>query len=143
MFKGRIISRSNVNGKVHTFQKDFDDYDTYQKFVSENPEYNTVDIFRNFWNPWGELDRFFGIGNGTHRETLPAPTKHLPEGVSLDKYERRRLEKRQSEAEKAEKRYTLEKSKTYLEDYLSENPEDQEAQDDLKKIESELQSLAN
>lgn len=143
MFKGRIISRSNVNGKVHTFQKDFDDYDTYQSFMSENPEYNTGDIFRSLWNPWGQLDRFFGIGNGTQYETLPAPTKHLPEGINLDKYERRRIEKRQSEIEKTEKRYALEQSKKYLEDYLTEHGDDSEARDDLKKIEKELESLAS
>lgn len=44
-------------------------------------------------------------------------------------------------AEQAERRYSLEQSKTYIQDYLSENPDDSDAQDDLKKIEQELQKL--
>lgn len=52
MFKGRVISRSNINGKVHTFQKDFDDYESYQSFLAENPDFNTTRIFENIWQPF-------------------------------------------------------------------------------------------
>ncbi|MFO0763920.1 MAG: hypothetical protein U0518_03630 [Candidatus Gracilibacteria bacterium] len=140
MFQGRIVSRSNINGKVHTFQKDFDDYDSYQKFINENPEYNTKGLFQNFFDGWNSpFDSFFALPGGTR--TLPADIKHLPDGVDLTKYENRRAEKRRMSAEQAERRYSLEQSKTYIQDYLSENPDDSDAQDDLKKIEQELQKL--
>lgn len=140
MFRWRIISRSNVNGKVHTFQKDFDDYDAYQEFVRENPEYNPTRLIGNFWNPWSAWDGLFPSLTGAGA-TLPADTRYLPEGVDLDKYEKRRLEKRQTEAEKMEKRRSLESSKAYLSDYLEENPDDTEAKSDLEKVEAELKSL--
>ena len=142
MFKWRVISRSNVNGKVHTFQKDFDDYDDYQKFVGENPEYNPSRLFENFWNPWWFLWSHFPHGNELQNPVLPADTKYLPEGIDLDKYEKRRAEKRQSEAEKAMRRQSLERSEAYLKDYLREDPEDTDAKDDLEKIEKELKALA-
>lgn len=106
-----------MNGKVHTFQKDFDDYDDYQGFLDCNPEYHPSSFFRNFWNPWATLDGFMTPRIGEMR-SLPANTKYLPEGVDLEKYEKRRLEKRQTEAEKAEKRHSLEGTKEYLEDFL-------------------------
>lgn len=140
MFKWRIISRSNVNGKVHTFQKDFDDYDTYQEFITKNPEYDTTSLFRGFWNPWSTWESLFPVHTQSNT-LLPANTKHLPEGVNLEKYEKRRLERRQSEAEKAEKRHSLEQTQSYLKNYLEENPDDSEAKDDLTKIEKELASL--
>lgn len=56
MFTGRIVSRSNINGKVHTFQKDFDDYDTYQKFIAEHPEYSNDRLFSPFLDPWSALE---------------------------------------------------------------------------------------
>jgi hypothetical protein len=92
MFKWRIISRSHVNGKVHTFQKDFDDYDQYQEFIGNHPEYNVVDSFQPLWNPWRVLDRFV-LPSWT--EELPVDTKYLPEGMDLSKYETRRREKRE------------------------------------------------
>lgn len=61
--------------------------------------------------------------------------------MNLEKYEKRRLERRQSEAEKAEKRHSLEQTQSYLKNYLEENPDDSEAKDDLTKIEKELASL--
>lgn len=140
MFKWRIISRSNINGKVHTFQKDFDDYDAYQEFVTKNPEYDTSNLFRNAWNPWSMWDRFF-TPTYAPENILPANTKHLPEWIDLEKYEKRRVEKRQSETEKVEKRHTLDRTKSYLESYLAENPDDKEAKDDLAKVEKELASL--
>ncbi len=140
MFKGRIISRSNVNGKIHTFQKDFDDYATYEEFLGDHPEYSPRNFLENFWNPWRGLERITP-GGYTDTSQLPADTKHLPEGVDLEKYEKRRQEKRQTEAEKAEKRYSLERSKSYLEDYLKENMDDQDARSDLEKIEKELSVL--
>lgn len=141
MFKWRVVSRSNVNGKVHTFQKDFDDYDDYQKFVGENPEYDTSRLFTNFWNPWNIWDNPLLSGHGATLPSLPADVRHLPEGVDLEKYEKRRVEKRQTEAEKLEKRQSLERSKSYLTDYLEENPDDTEARSDLEKIEKELDTL--
>lgn len=140
MFRWRIISRSNVNGKVHTFQKDFDDYDTYQEFIGQNPEYSPRGFLENFWNPWGSLERY--LPNYEDTRTLPADTRHLPEGVDLDKYEKRRLEKRQSEAEKLQKKQSLERSEVYLKDYLEENPDDQDAKSDLEKIQKELKTFA-
>ena len=139
MFKWRIISRSNVNGKVHTFQKDFDDYDSYKEFVGQHPEYSPRSFLENFWNPWGTLDRY--LPNYGDSRLLPADTRHLPEGVDLEKYEKRRHEKRQTEAEKLAKKQSLERTVAYLTDYLEENPDDTEARSDLEKIEKELQPL--
>ena len=135
MFKWRIISRSNINGKVHSFQKDFDDYDSYQEFIGNNPEYAPRPFLTNFWNPWLAIDR-------PYEASVPVDTKYLPDGIDLGKYENRRIEKRQSEAEKAQKKYSLERSKSYLEDYLAENPDDSEAKTDLEKIDSEIKLLA-
>ena len=141
MFQWRIVSRSNINGKVHTFQKDFDDYDSYQKFINENPEYNTKNLFQNFLSGWNSpFDSFFTLPGGSV-QALPADTKHLPEGIDLNKYENRRTEKRRLAAQNAEKRYSLEQSKAYIQDYLTENPDDSDAQADLKKIEQEIQKL--
>jgi hypothetical protein len=40
------------------------------------------------------------------------------------------------------RRQSLERSESYLKDYLRENPEDTDAKDDLEKIEKELKALA-
>lgn len=141
MFQWRIVSRSNINGKVHTFQKDFDDYDSYQRFVSENPEYNTKSLFQNFLGWWSSpFDSLFTLPGSA--QTFPADTKYLPDGVDLIKYENRRSEKRRIAAENAEKRYSLEQSRAYIQDYLIENPDDSEAWSDLEKIEKELKQLS-
>lgn len=140
MFRWRIISRSNVNGKVHTFQKDFDDYDSYQEFVGAHPEYSPRSFLENFWNPWASFDRYLPSTDDTRY--LTADTRHLPEGVDLEKYEKRRAEKRQTEAEKLAKKQSLERTQAYLKDYLEENPDDQDARSDLEKVEKELSSLA-
>jgi hypothetical protein len=125
---------------VHTFQKDFDDYDSYQEFVGQNPEYSPRHLLESWWNPWVSFDRLMP----TYQESslLPAHSQHLPEGMDLSKYEKRRAEKRQTEAEKLEKKRSLENTKAYLSDYISENPEDKDAQSDLEKIEKELKTLA-
>lgn len=139
MFKWRIISRSNINGKVHSFQKDFDDYDAYHDFVERNPEYSPRQALIDFWNPWSVFDRSYPtqiLGSNT-----PVDSKYLPEWVDLWKYENRRLEKRQTEAENLQKKYSLERSKVYLEEYLGENPDDTEAKADLDKIQSEIKLL--
>jgi hypothetical protein len=129
-----------VNGKVHTFQKDFDDYDSYQEFVGNHPEYSPRNLLENFWNPWSTFDKYLPTTDDAHY--LPADTRHLPEGIDLEKYEKRRIEKRQSEGEKLAKKQSLERTKAYLNDYLEENPNDTDAQSDLEKIEKELSSLA-
>lgn len=129
-----------MNGKVHTFQKDFDDYDSYQEFIGHNPEYSPRSFLDAFWNPWGMADRYLPFSD--HVQVLPADTRHLPEGVDLEKYEKRRAEKRQSEAEKAAKKQSLERSVAYLQDYLSENPDDTDASSDLETLQKELSSLA-
>lgn len=67
--------------------------------------------------------------------------KHLPEWIDLEKYEKKRLEKRQTEAEKYEKKQSLERTEAYLQDYLEENPDDTDAQSDLETIQKELKSL--
>ncbi len=72
---------------------------------------------------------------------LPADTRHLPEGIDLEKYEKRRLEKRQTEAEKIAKRHSLERTIAYLKDYLEENADDSDAKSDLEKVEKELEGL--
>ena len=123
-FHWRIISRSNVNGKVHTFQKDFDDYESYQQ--------RSVQLRHH---PRALLPR----GAVGHRPVLPH--RHLPEGVDLEKYEKRRTEKKQSEAEKIRKRHTLERTQAYLKDYLEEDPDDSDAKSDLEKVEKELSEL--
>ena len=74
--------------------------------------------------------------------SLPTNTKYLPEGIDLSKYENRRLEKRQSEAEKLQKKYSLERSKAYLDDYIAENPDDADAKADIDKIEKEIKTLS-
>lgn len=139
MFKWRIVSRSNINGKIHTFQKDFDDYDTYQEFIGNNPEYSPRTLLENFWNPWSTYERFLP----TYRDapTLVADTRHLPDGINLEKYEKRRAEKRQSESERLAKKQSLERTQAYLADYIAENPDDTEAKSDLEKIESEIKNL--
>ena len=139
MFQWRIITRSNMNGKVHTFQKDFDNYDDYQKFVGDHPEYDSVRLFQNFWNPWSLYDNTLLSGKGSTLSSLPVDTRHLPEGINLDKYEQRRTEKKQSEAEKIAKKQSLERTEAYLKDYIEENPDDGDAQWDLEKIEKELE----
>lgn len=140
MFKWRIISRSNVNGKIHTFQKDFDDYDTYRSFLDENPEYLPKAYLGDWWSPWKTwnplLPDFI-----EDRKMLPTDTRHLPEWVNLEKYEKRRLEKRQTETEKLLKKQSLESTVAYLKDYLEENPDDNEAKGDIEKIEKELKTL--
>ncbi len=140
MFKWRIVSRSNINGKVHSFQKDFDDYDTYQEFVANNPEYSPHSFLENFWSPMNFWNQFQPTYQDTVR-AIPGNTKYLPEGMDLSKYENRRIEKRQSEAEKLQKKYSLERSREYLEDYITENPDDTEAKKDMEKIEKELKTL--
>ncbi len=88
----------------------------------------------NFWNQF----------QPTYQDTvraIPGNTKYLPEGMDLSKYENRRIEKRQSEAEKLQKKYSLERSREYLEDYITENPDDTEAKKDMEKIEKELKTL--
>lgn len=141
MFKWRVVSCSNVNGKIHSFQKDFDDYDSYQEFIDKNPEYSSRMLTWNLWNPWRVLDwsqKVLGLEN----LMTPVDTKYLPAGIDLEKYETRRLEKRQTEAEKWEKKRSLERSKEYLEDYIAENPKDAEAKSDIEKIMKELKALA-
>ena len=140
MFKWRIVSRSNINGKVHTFQKDFDDYDDYRTFLDENPDYLPRATLWDWWSPWRDWNPL--LPDFQEMTLLPADTRHLPEWVNLDKYERRRLEKRQTESEKLMKKQSLERSRAYLVDYLEENPDDTEAKSDLEKINSELESMA-
>ena len=138
MFKGRVISRSNINGKVHTFQKDFDDYESYRSFIEENPDFNTSRLFENVFHPLQFWSGFPFTQNGSLLTNQSTLTKYLPEWVNLEKYEKRREEKRIEQVEKAEKKQTLEKSKSYLMDYMNENPDDTEAREDLEKIEQEL-----
>lgn len=141
MFKWRIISRSNVNGKVHTFQKDFDDYEAYRTFLDDNPDYLARATLWDWWSPWNQWNPL--LPDFQEIALLPTDTRHLPEWVDLEKYEKRRIEKRQTEAEKILKRQSLERSKAYLQDYLEENPDDNEAKTDLATIENELISLAS
>lgn len=139
MFKWRIVSRSNINGKVHTFQKDFDDYDDYATFLEKNPEYLPRAYLWNWWSPWRDWNPL--LPDYQETPALPADTRHLPEGVDLAKYEKRRLEKRQSETEKLLKKQSLESTIAYLRDYLEENPDDLDAKTDIEKIEKELESM--
>ena len=139
MFKWRIISRSNINGKLHTFQKNFDDYDDYREFLDQNPEYASRAILGDWWNPWSAWDPRLPDFQDTRY--LPVDTRHLPEGVDLEKYEKRRAEKKQTEAEKIAKKQSLERTQAYLKDYLEENPDDSDARDDLVKIEWELEGM--
>lgn len=128
-----------MNGKVHTFQKDFDDYDSYREFLDHNPEYLSRAYLGNWWNPWAQWDPL--LPDFQESTTIPVDSRYLPEGVDLDKYEKKRLEKRQAESEKTTKKISLEKSKSYLEDYLTENADDRDAKNDLEKIEKEIKSL--
>lgn len=139
MFKGKIVSRTNINGKVHTFQKDFDDYDAYQEFLSTHPEFNQNLL--GAINPWRMLDRFMGFSTPLRSELPAESKKYLPEGIDLDKYEKRREEKRQKMLANAERCRSLECGKAYLEEYLAENADDKEAQKDLEAITKELKDL--
>lgn len=137
MFKWRIISRSNINGKVHTFQKDFDDYESYQDFIHQNPEYNTPRLFDSWIQPWAFWDNIFPQ---TYTPQITTPLQsHLPEGVDLAKYEKRLQDKRVERAEIERKKSSLESSLSWIDKYLEENPEDQEAKEDREKIQKELE----
>ncbi|MBC7498025.1 hypothetical protein H7170_00090 [Candidatus Gracilibacteria bacterium] len=59
MFKGRVVSSSNVNGKAHTLQKDFDDYTSYREFFDQNPEYLSRAYLGDWWSPWSQWDALF------------------------------------------------------------------------------------
>ena len=138
MFQWRVVSRSNLNGKVHTIQKDFDNYEDYRAFLEENPEYLSRAYLGDWWSPWAQWDPLlpdYAIW------APPADTRYLPDGVDLTKYEKRRIEKRHGEAEKTEKKHSLERNREYLTDYIAENMDDQEAKDDLAKIDTELKNL--
>ena len=139
MFKWRIISRSSVNGKIHTFQKDFDDYDAYRAFLDENPDFLPRATLGDWWSPWKNWNPL--LPDFEEIKALPWDIRHLPEWVDLDKYEKRRLEKRQSETEKLLKKQSLESTVAYLKDYIEENPNDSEAKEDLEKVENELASI--
>lgn len=139
MFKWRIVSRSNVNGKVHSFQKDFDDYDDYQEFLVGHPEFNTQNFLDTFWNSWKSWDPFLA----PESPLLLADTRYLPEGVDLDKYEKKRFEKQIALEEKSQKKLSLERAQSYLDGYVQENPDDTDAKKDLEKIEKELKELEN
>jgi hypothetical protein len=129
-----------VNGKEHTFLKDFDDYDSYREFLKENPEYLSQMSLGDKWNPWRQWDPL--LPDFQEEAPLPLDTRHLPKDIDLNKYEKRRMEKYQSDAEKVEKMHSLEKAKAYLCDYIDENPEDSvDAKRDLEKIESEIKNL--
>ena len=139
MFKWRVVSRSNVNGKIYTFQKDFDDYDSYREFLDENPTYLSHAHLGDWWSPWAQWDPLLSDyqespDNGVNR--------HLPAWVSLDKYMKRLDDKRELEDEKTEKRESLASGKAFLMSYIDKNPDDQEAKDDLAKIDTEIKSLA-
>lgn len=124
---------------MHTFQKDFDDYDDYKVFLEQNPEYLPRAYLGNWWSPWRDWNPL--LPDFQETPLLPADTRHLPEGVDLAKYEKRRLEKRQSETEKMLRKQSLERSIAYLRDYLEENPDDIDAKVDLEKIEKELEGM--
>lgn len=140
MFKWRVISRSNINGKIHTFQKDFDDYEAYQEFVQQNPEYNTSRFLDTWTQPWSLWDNFF---SSSRVPEISAPnTVYAPEGIYLAKYEKRLQEKRVERAEVQKKKASFEASREWLSRYLEENPDDQEAKDDLEKVKKEIEALA-
>ena len=139
MFKWRVGSRSNLNGKLHTFQKDFDNYEDYRVFLEENPEYLSRAYLGDWWSPWAQWDPLLPDYASS---TPPTDTRYLPEGVDLTKYEKRRIEKRHGEAEKIEKKHSLERSRAYLTDYIAENMDDKEAKEDLEKIEKEIKTLS-
>ena len=101
--------------------------------MDQNPEYASRAILGDWWNPWSAWDPRLPDFQDTRY--LPADTRHLPEGVDLEKYEKRRAEKKQTEAEKIAKKQSLERTEAYLKDYLEENPDDSDARDDLVKIE--------
>lgn len=103
MFQLRIISSSNVDGKVPTFQKDFEDYDSYREFMDQHPEYLSRAYLGNWWNPWSQWDPL--LPDFQDSTTLPFDSHYLPEDVDLDKYEKKWLEKSHGEAEKTEKKY--------------------------------------
>ena len=106
--------------------------------MNEHPDYAPRAYLGDWWSPWSLWDAMLP---DYQAPALPADTRLLPEGVALEKYEKRRLEKKQSEAEKIRKRHTLEKTQAYLKDYLEENPDDTEAKSDLEKVEKELEGL--
>ena len=127
-----------MNGKLHTIEKDFDSYDDYRAYLDEHPEYIPRAYLGDWWSPWAQWDPLLP---DYATPALPTDTRYLPEGVDLTKYEKRRIEKRHGEAEKTEKKHSLERSQAYLTDYIAENTDDKEAKDDLEKIEKEIKAL--
>jgi hypothetical protein len=110
-----------VNGKAHTFQKDFTDFQSYRDFMGQYPEWY-----------------FGGLFETTQPEQFLAPAN--ASGIELEKYEQRRKEKIAINKERQHKKNSLERVRNYLQKYLEESPEDMEAQTDLKKVEEELQT---
>ena len=95
----------------------------------------------NFWNPWSiwsdnTLPQLFA---SSHSPSLPA--QHLPEGVDLTKYEKRFQDKKIQEHEKQQKKSSLEKTEQWLQNYLEQNPDDNEARDDLEKVKKEIEAI--
>lgn len=107
--------------------------------MNEHPDYAPRAYLGDWWSPWSLWDPLLP---DYQTPALPADTRHLPEGVDLEKYEKRRLEKRQSEIEKVEKKHALERTQAYLADYLEENPDDTDAKADLEKVKAEIIALA-
>lgn len=45
-----------MNGKVHTFQKDFDNYEDYRAYLDDHPEYIPRSYLGDWWSPWAQWD---------------------------------------------------------------------------------------
>ena len=142
MFQWKVYSYQNINGQEKSFEKKFDNYDDYQKFMWEQngfAELSSGSLFDSF------LDSFFD------RKVLEwaaedSKSKNLP--VNLDKYENESRKIDMDESEKKEKKTALEKAKEklheYKEKFTKSDKKDlvKDVEADIKKIDEELKSYA-
>lgn len=157
MFKWKVYSYSNINGKEKRFEKEFDDISEYNNFLANTPE------FSSFRSPsWGiSFDSLFDfntyLDNFFHSRFSPvdeSTTKRLSQaeeeqifGIDLSKYENEIQRIEEEKQKKDEKKNMLEKSleklKTYLDRFKKEKRDDivKQIEEDIKKVEKDLEEL--
>ncbi len=156
MFKGKIYKYSNINGKEEKFEREFNDINEYNSFMSENPnllwfwEIDKSLWFSSFFDFNNYLDNFFdtklALSSPNEQKKLNWTPDNV-EWVNLSKYEEE-LQKIESEKKKKqEEKWVLEKSleklKEYLEKFKKEWKDDfvKNIKEDIKKVEEKLKNL--
>jgi len=156
MFKGKIYKYSNINGKEEKFEREFNDINEYNSFMSENPNLlwfwtsNSDLAFNSFFDFNNYLDNFFdtklALSSSNEQKQLNWTTDNV-EWVDLSKYENElqkiESEKKKKQEEKGVLEKSLEKLKEYLEKFKKEWKEDfvKNIKEDIKKIEEKLKNL--